>query len=100
VGDLIQAEHDSPRTENEIIGQSFPEITSKSLVGRVVTLPDALKGKIVLVCIAFIRSVQSMIGSWVHPFGREFGKDSMFTVYEVPMIISNDMPLDLEEISG
>jgi hypothetical protein len=27
-----------------------------------------------------------MIDSWVQPFEREFGKDSRFTVYEIPMI--------------
>lgn len=39
-----------------------------------------------LICIAFVRSAQSMIDSWVQPFEREFGKDSRFLVYEVPMI--------------
>jgi len=27
-----------------------------------------------------------MIDSWAQPFEQEFGKDSMFAVYEVPMI--------------
>lgn len=50
------------------------------------TLPDAVKGKVALICIAFIRSAQSMVDSWAHPFEQEFGKDSRFAVYEVPMI--------------
>lgn len=33
-----------------------------------------------------MRSAQNMIDSWVQPFEREFGKDSRFLVYEVPMI--------------
>lgn len=74
------------KTGKDIIGQLFPEITSKSLAGRVVTLPEEVKGKVALVCIAFIRSAQSMIDSWARPFEQEFGKDSRFTVYEVPMI--------------
>jgi len=41
---------------------------------------------VTLICIAFIRSAQNMIDSWVQPFEREFGKDSRFTIYEVPMI--------------
>ncbi|WP_440948495.1 hypothetical protein ACSAZL_09850 [Methanosarcina sp. T3] len=45
-----------------------------------------MKGKVALVCIAFIRSAQSMVDSWAHPFEQEFGKDSRFVVYEVPMI--------------
>jgi len=85
-GDFIQTEQDSPVTGKKITGKPFPEITSKSLAGRVVTLPDAVKGKVALVCIAFVRSAQSMIDSWAQPFEQEFGKDSRFTVYEVPMI--------------
>jgi len=27
-----------------------------------------------------------MVDSWAHPFEQEFGKDSRFAVYEVPMI--------------
>lgn len=45
-----------------------------------------MKGKVALVFIAFIRSAQSMIDSWARPFEQEFGKDSMFAVYEIPMI--------------
>ena len=70
-----------------IIGQPFPEITSKSLAGDVVSLPKIAEGKATFICIAFVRSAQSMLESWVQPFEREFGKDSRFTVYEVPMII-------------
>ncbi|MCC4769233.1 hypothetical protein FXV91_03130 [Methanosarcina sp. DH2] len=61
-------------------------MTSKSLTGRVVTLPKAVKGKVALICIAFVRSAQGMIDSWALPFEQEFGKNSRFVVYEVPMI--------------
>ncbi|WP_269851480.1 hypothetical protein [Methanosarcina horonobensis] len=86
MGDFIKAEHGSSKAETGIIGQPFPEIKSKSLSGRVLTLPEEVKGKVVLVCIAFMRSTQSMINSWVQPFEQEFGKDGRFAVYEVPMI--------------
>lgn len=72
--------------EKKGIGKPFPEITSKSLAGRLVTFPQDLEGKVTLICIAFMRSAQSMIDSWVQPFEREFGKDSRFLVYEIPMI--------------
>lgn len=71
-----------------IIGQPFPEITSKSLAGDIVSLPKIAEGKVTLICIAFVRSAQSMLESWVQPFEREFGKDSRFAFYEVPMINS------------
>jgi hypothetical protein len=51
-----------------------------------VALPEAVKGHVALVCIAFMRSAQGMIDSWTQPFEQEFGKDSRFAVYEVPMI--------------
>jgi hypothetical protein len=69
-----------------IVGQRFPEITSKSLAGTVVTLPEIAEGKVALICIAFVRRAQSMIDSWAQPFELEFGKDSRFIIYEVPMI--------------
>lgn len=68
------------------MGQPFPEVTSKSLAGNVVTFPEAVGGKVTLICIAFVRSAQSMIDSWVQPFERKFGKDSRFAFYEIPMI--------------
>jgi hypothetical protein len=69
-----------------IIGQPFPEITSKSLAGDVVSIPKIAEGKVTLICIAFERSAQSMLESWVQPFEREFGRNSKFAFYEVPMI--------------
>lgn len=33
-----------------------------------------------------MRSEQSIIDSWAEPFEQEFGKDSRFAIYEVPMI--------------
>ena len=74
------------KIEKNIIGQPFPEITSKSLAGNVVTFPGVLEGKVTLICIAFVRSAQNMIDSWIQPFERKFGKDSKFAVYEIPMI--------------
>lgn len=77
---------DLEKTREIVVGQRFPEITSKSLAGRSVTLPETAKGKVALICIAFVRRAQNMIDSWAQPFELEFGKDSRFTVYEIPLI--------------
>jgi hypothetical protein len=77
---------DPIKIEKNIIGQPFPKVTSKSLAGKVVTLPETAKGKVTLIYIAFVRSAQSMIDSWAQPLELEFGKDSRFAIYEVPMI--------------
>jgi hypothetical protein len=45
-----------------------------------------MEGKVTLICIAFVRGAQNMIDSWIQPFEQEFGKDSRFAVYEIPMI--------------
>jgi len=74
------------KIDKNIIGRLFPEVNSKFLAGRVVSLPGAAGGKVTLICIAFVRSAQSMIDSWVQPFERKFEKDSRFAVYEIPMI--------------
>jgi hypothetical protein len=74
------------KSKISIIGQPFPKITSKSLAGNSVTFPESLKGKVTLICIAFVRSAQNMVDSWAQPFEQKFGKDNRFAVYEVPMI--------------
>jgi len=82
-------QHTDPvKIDKNIIGQFFPEVTSKSLAGRVVPLPEAVGVKVTLMCIVFVRSASSMIDSWVQPFEREFWKDSSFAFYEIPMINS------------
>lgn len=85
-GDFIKEEQGGSEIETGIIGYSFPEIESKSLAGRVVTLPEAVKEKVALICIAFMRNAQDMLDSWIQPFEQTFGNDERFVVYEVPMI--------------
>lgn len=75
-----------PEIQKTILGKPFPELTSKSLAGRVVTLPEDAEGKVALIAVAFVRNAQGMLDSWIEPFERVFKKDSRFTVYEVPMI--------------
>lgn len=77
---------DTKNIGNNIIGRPFPKITSKSLAGDVVILPEISEGKVTLICIAFVRREQEMLDSWAEPFEQEFGKDIKFAIYEVPMI--------------
>ena len=39
------------KIEKTIIGKPFPEITSKSLAGRLVTLPEDARGKVALIAL-------------------------------------------------
>lgn len=74
------------QASKKVVGSRFPEATSKSLAGNLLTLPDCAEGKITLISIAFVRNAQEQIDSWIRPFEREFGRDEHFAVYELPMI--------------
>ena len=67
-------------------GPLFPSLSSQSLSGENVTLPDDCRGFVTLVAIAFQRGAQGMIDSWYEPFLREFGGNQNTRFYEIPMI--------------
>ncbi len=71
-----------------VVGRRFPTLSAASLTGDMVTLPDAAKGSIALVAVAFVRQAQEEINSWTGPFGAAFGNNPECTVYEVPMMDS------------
>jgi hypothetical protein len=59
-----------------------------SLAKNKVTIPQAAKGKVTLIMVAFLRESQPQIDSWLGPFTRTFGGREGFTFYEIPMISS------------
>ncbi|MDN7023870.1 hypothetical protein FGU65_03010 [Methanoculleus sp. FWC-SCC1] len=69
-----------------IVGRRFPTIAANSLAGDMVTLPDAAKGLVALVAVAFVRRAQEQIDSWTDRFTAAFGDNPRCTVYEVPMM--------------
>ena len=68
------------------IGKKFPEVKDDSLEKNPVSLPDAARGKVTLIAVAFLRESQSQIDSWLEPFVERFGNKQDFTFYEVPML--------------
>jgi hypothetical protein len=64
----------------------FPFISSHSLSGEKVTLPDDCRGFVTLIAIAFQRGAQEMIDSWYEPFSSEYGNNQNTRFYEIPMI--------------
>ena len=74
------------QTSTSIIGLKFPALTTDSLAGTNVTLPDSAKGKVTLVVMSFKRDSQSQNDSWLGPFEKEFGQQEGYLFYEVPMI--------------
>ena len=79
------AEQNKP-TGTGVIGLKFPALTTDSLAGNKVTLPDSAKGKVTLIVISFKRDAQSQNDSWLGPFEKEFGQNQGYFFYEVPMI--------------
>jgi hypothetical protein len=69
-----------------VIGMKFPTLTTDSLAGDTVTLPDVVTGKVTLIVMSFKRDSQSQNDSWLGPFEKEFGKRQGCFFYEVPMI--------------
>jgi hypothetical protein len=74
------------QTGISVIGLKFPTLTTDSLAGTKVTLPDSAKGKVTLVVMSFKRDSQSQNDSWLGPFEKEFGQREGYVFYEVPMI--------------
>ncbi|MCX5896908.1 MAG: hypothetical protein NTY29_01780 [Proteobacteria bacterium] len=73
-------------TTNPNIGKRFPEVKDDSLANTPVTLPDAAKGSVTLLTVAFLRESQSQLDSWLEPFFARYGNKQGFTFYEVPML--------------
>ena len=74
------------QTGISVIGLKFPTLTTDSLAGTKITLPDSAKGKVTLVIMSFKRDSQSQNDSWLGPFEKEFGQKDGYLFYEVPMI--------------
>jgi hypothetical protein len=79
------AEQNKP-TGTSVIGLKFPTLTTDSLAGTKVTLPDSARGKVTLAVMSFKRDSQSQNDSWLGPFEKEFGQKEGYFFYEVPMI--------------
>jgi len=73
-------------SDNPNIGKKFPIVSAKTLEGQETIIPDDAEGKVVLVCVAFLRESQSQLDSWLNPFYEKFGSRDDVMFYEIPMI--------------
>jgi len=78
--------HAMTETANPNIGKRFPEVKDDSLANTPVVLPDAARGSVTLIAVAFLRESQSQLDSWLEPFAERYGSKPGFTFYEVPML--------------
>jgi hypothetical protein len=86
MGIVSASAEQNKQTGTSVIGLKFPALTTDSLAGNKVTLPDSAKGKVTLVVLSFKRDSQSQNDSWLGPFEKEFGQNQGYFFYEIPMI--------------
>jgi len=88
---LLSAQ-DTPKERTSLIGTKFAQISSETLAGTTIVLPDDARGKITLITIAFKHGTQEQLDSWLTPFSEAFGTRSGFTFYEIPMLTADVKP--------
>jgi hypothetical protein len=69
-----------------VVGNLFPRISGRALSGTSVTLPDAARGTVALVGVAFVRDAQPMLDSWMRPYEEAFDGRKGYVAYELPII--------------
>jgi hypothetical protein len=71
----------------------FPTVRAKTLSGKCVTFPDATRGKVGVIFVAFEQAAQSDIDSWVTPMISGYLNEADVSYYEIPMISGNYKPV-------
>ena len=70
--------------------QPMPRISGESLAGQTVTLPDAAKGKVALLIFGFTKASKENTKAWGDRVLAEFGGQSRFELYQLPVL--EDVP--------
>ncbi|HEX8970392.1 hypothetical protein [Oryzihumus sp.] len=65
---------------------TFPQLTTRDLDGREVLLPAGLPGELTVVLVAFRRSHQALVDSWVPWLEARMATDSRLRVVELPVL--------------
>lgn len=67
-------------------GDRLPPLRGEFLSGRRAVLPDAARGRVALVALGFSYDSRFAVEAWTARFRQDFGADSAFTFFEVPVI--------------
>jgi hypothetical protein len=68
------------------IGERLPDLRGRLLSGREVTLPDSALGSAALLMLGFTYDSRHDVEAWAERYRREFGADTAFAYFEVPVI--------------
>jgi len=67
-------------------GDLMPPLRGEFLSGRKAVLPDAARGHVALVALGFTYESRFAVEAWIARFRQDFGADSSFTFFEVPVL--------------
>jgi hypothetical protein len=67
-------------------GDPLPPLRGKDLADRTVVVPDSCRGRVTLLALGFTYGSRLAVEDWTKRFREDFGRDSLATFYEVPMI--------------
>jgi hypothetical protein len=77
---------EQPNPKPLAVGDAFPRLEAEFLTGRKAVLPDASAGKIALVMMGFTYDSRYAVEKWAARVHEEFGANTTFTFFEVPVI--------------
>jgi len=65
---------------------SIPHTQGTTLAGNVVTLPDAVKGKVGVLIVGFSHASQGQVEAWGRRLSVDYGRSSGVVHFDVPML--------------
>jgi len=66
----------------------LPTVEGESLAGSKVVLPDAAKGKVAILIFGFTKASKESTKAWADRIRGDFGTQSGFTLYDLPVLES------------
>jgi hypothetical protein len=66
--------------------QQFPRLQEENLNGQQVVLPDAASGKVSVLVMGFSKASKTPTEAWAKRIESDFGKNSEFALYQLPVL--------------
>ena len=86
--------------QSQIIGKLFPSITGETLTDKTITLPGDSKGKYTIIGMAYSRTAEDDLKTWLNPAYNKFiaktgllDMDIDASLYFIPMFTGTNIPI-------
>ena len=76
----------TPAEGYTLVGKPFPTLRGLSLAGDSLTFPEATRGQVAVLSIAFVQEAQATIDAWVQPMADELAAMPGVVYYEIPLM--------------